>query len=42
VYLRAGTSFKNYQFGVGNNFDFYGPYKHRENNFGVFMRAELF
>lgn len=42
VYLRFGTSYKNYQFGLGNNFDFYGPTKHRENNFGVFLRAELF
>lgn len=42
VYLRAGTSFKNYQFGLGNNFDFYGPNKHRENNFGAFLRAEFF
>ena len=42
VYLRVGTSYKNYQFGLGNNFDFYGPTKHRENNFGAFMRTEFF
>ncbi len=42
VYLRAGTSYKNYQFGLGNNIDFYGPTKHRENNFGAFLRAEFF
>ncbi len=42
VYLRVGTSYKNYQFGLGNNFDFYGPTKHRENNFGAFVRTEFF
>ncbi|MCP9755483.1 hypothetical protein EGI26_09985 [Lacihabitans sp. CCS-44] len=42
VYLRAGASFKNYQFGLGSNFDFYGPAKHKENSFGMFVRAELF
>lgn len=42
VYLRAGTSYKNYQFGLGSNFDFYGPTKHNENNYGVFVRAEFF
>lgn len=42
VYLRVGAVYKNYQFGLGSNFDFYGPTKHNENNFGVFMRAEFF
>jgi hypothetical protein len=42
VYLRAGASYKNYQFGLGSNFDFYGPAKHNQNNFGVFARSEFF
>jgi hypothetical protein len=42
VYLRAGASYKNYQFGISKNFDFYGPAKHYENSLGVFIRAELF
>ena len=42
IYLRAGAAYKNYQFGLGSNFDFYGPTKHNENNFGLFMRAEFF
>lgn len=42
IWLRAGASYKNFQFGIGNNFDFYGPKKLYENSFGVFVRTELF
>lgn len=42
VWLRAGVSYKNYQFGIGSNFDFYGPLKVNENSMGLFVRAELF
>jgi hypothetical protein len=42
VWLRIGASYKNYQFGLGGNFDFYGPMKVNENSFGVFLRTELF
>lgn len=42
VWLRAGASYKNFQFGLGANVDFYGPAKINENSFGVFIRAELF
>jgi hypothetical protein len=42
VYLRVGASYKNFQFGVGGNFDFYGPNRINENSFGGFVRAELF
>ncbi|RYZ47890.1 MAG: hypothetical protein EOP49_20080 [Sphingobacteriales bacterium] len=42
IYLRLGLSYKNLQFGVGANFDFYGPdYKDRK-NFGVFIKTDLF
>jgi hypothetical protein len=42
VWLRVGASYKNYQFGLGTNFDVYGPMKINENSFGVFVRTELF
>jgi len=41
VWLRVGASYRNYQFGVGSNFDFYGPLKTNENSFGVFVRSDL-
>lgn len=40
--LRVGLSYKNYQFGLGANFASYGPTKHNENSFGVFVRTQLF
>ncbi|MBD3903320.1 hypothetical protein NAL32_02610 [Chryseobacterium sp. Ch-15] len=40
--LRAGLSYKNYQFGLGANFASYGPAKHKENSFGIFVRTQLF
>jgi len=42
IWLRAGASYKNFQFGIGSNFDFYGPKKLYENSFGIFCRKELF
>jgi hypothetical protein len=42
VWLRLGASYNNYQFGIGSNFDVYGPSKINENSFGVFFRTELF
>lgn len=42
VWIRLGASYKQFQFGLGANVDFYGPGKMNENSFGVFVRAELF
>lgn len=42
VWLRLGASYKNFQFGLGSNFDFYGPLKTNENNVVIFVRTELF
>ena len=42
VYLRAGLSYKSYQFGLGANFDTYGPRKIKEESYGLFVRAQLF
>lgn len=41
LYLRAGLSVKNYQFGFGANFDTYGPLKEKGQNYGIFVRVEL-
>jgi hypothetical protein len=41
LYLRAGLSIKNYQFGLGANFDRYGPFKVNGENYGLFVRVEL-
>lgn len=40
--LRAGLTYKDISFGVGDNIDFYGPDKIRENNYGLFMIMTLF
>jgi hypothetical protein len=42
IYLRAGLSYKNIAFGIGSNHDFYGPNNHNVNNFGVFIKTDLF
>ncbi len=42
AWLRVGVSYKQYAFGLGANFDFYGPAKVNQNSFGGFVRAELF
>lgn len=40
-YLRLGLSVKTLSFGVGLNVDWYGQLRSREENFGLFIRAEL-
>lgn len=40
--LRAGVSYKEFTFGLATNFDWYGPIKHNENNYGVFLSALIF
>ncbi|WP_020214133.1 hypothetical protein [Flavobacterium rivuli] len=42
IYLRAGVSYHNIQFGLGSNHDFYGPDLNTVNNYGLFIRTELF
>jgi len=41
IWLRLGVLYKNFQIGVGSNFDFYGPNKTNENSLGGFLRIEL-
>jgi hypothetical protein len=41
LYFRAGFSYQNYQFGLGANFDRYGPMKVSGDNFGLFLRVLL-
>lgn len=40
--LRLGLDVKNYQFGLGADFDQYGPMRSSKTNFGVFIRTEIF
>jgi len=42
IMLRAGITIKDITFGMANNFDWYGPIKFRENNFGAFVAFNLF
>ena len=42
VYLRVGLSYKNFQFGLGSNHDFYGPDSYNINNVGIFIKTNLF
>jgi len=42
IYLRLGVSYKNVQFGLGSNHDFYGPDNYNVNNVGVFIKTNLF
>ena len=42
IWLRLGASYKNFQFGLGTDLDFYGPDQINENSFGGFIRTELF
>ena len=42
IRLRLGASYKNFRFGIGANYAFYGPLKHNENSYGLFVRAMLF
>ncbi|MBK1895204.1 hypothetical protein JHL15_05470 [Chryseobacterium sp. YIM B02567] len=40
--VRAGLSYKDYSFGIGANFDAYGPERIIKNNYGIFVAARLF
>lgn len=42
VVLRAGVTYKEFSFGAGANFDWYGPIKHHETNIGAFISVPLF
>ena len=42
INLRLGLSYKNVQFGVGSIQDFYGPDSYNVNNFGLFIKTDLF
>ena len=42
INLRLGLSYKNVQFGVGLILDFYGSDSYNVNNFGVFIKKDLF
>ncbi|WP_430611614.1 hypothetical protein [Flavobacterium sp. JP2137] len=42
VMLRAGLTYKDISFGAAANFDWYGPMKINENNFGGFVAVNLF
>ena len=41
IAVRAGLSIKNYQFGLGADGNWYGPYKVFKDNFGIFARVQL-
>lgn len=42
IWGRIGVSYKNFRFGLGNNFYWVGPGKIKENNFGLFLGVILF
>lgn len=42
VWLRAGVSYKNLQFGLGANLDYFGPEIKNQYSVGGFIRTELF
>jgi hypothetical protein len=39
LYFRAVLSYQNYQFGLGANFERYGPMKISGDNFGLFLKV---
>jgi hypothetical protein len=39
--LRIGIEYKNYQFGLASNLDYFGPNRSFKDNYGVFIRANL-
>jgi hypothetical protein len=41
INLRAGLSLKNYQFGIGADSNWYGPFKAYTDNVGLFARIQL-
>ncbi|UVD79065.1 hypothetical protein NWE55_13165 [Myroides albus] len=42
IKLRAGVTYKEVDFGLASNFDWYGPDKDNYNNIGVFVSARLY
>jgi len=40
--LRAGVSYKEFRFGLGANWDAYGPAKTTKENYGIFLAANVF
>lgn len=42
IYFRVGLSYKSFQFGVGADFDTYGPMKISTEGYGLFLRTQLF
>lgn len=42
IYIRLGLSYKNVQFGLGANLDFYGPDYNNVNNYGIFIKTDIF
>ena len=42
LYLRAGVKWKSLAFGLGANLDRYGPHKEFQDNYGLFIRYDLF
>lgn len=38
IYGRLGVSYKTFSFGLASNYDWYGPFKEKKENFGVFLR----
>lgn len=42
IMLRAGMTYREFTFGLGANFDWYGPDKHHEKNIGAFVSVNLF
>ncbi|MCC6286368.1 MAG: hypothetical protein IT249_00645 [Chitinophagaceae bacterium] len=39
---RLGVNYKEFNFGLAANFDWFGPFKGNQNNYGVFVSAALF
>ncbi len=42
VYMRLGVSYKNVQFGLGTNQDYYGPENRNVSNMGLFIKTDLY
>lgn len=40
--IRAGLSYQEFSFGLGLNFDYFGPEKYKVTNTGFFISADLF
>lgn len=38
IYGRLGISYKTFSFGFATNYDWYGPFKDKKENFGLFLR----